>query len=147
GLGTMGFALPAAMGAKMANPKKQVVAVIGDGGFQMTLQELGTIMQNNIGVKIIILNNGFLGMVRQWQQLFFEKRYSFTEIQSPDFVALANSYGIKGQKVSQKTDLKSALEELLNSDSAYLLEVKVAKEDNVFPMVPTGASVSEVRLQ
>jgi len=147
GLGTMGFALPAAMGAKMANPKKQVVAVIGDGGFQMTLQELGTIMQNNIGVKIIILNNGFLGMVRQWQQLFFEKRYSFTEIQSPDFVALANSYGIKGQEVSQKTDLKSALEELLNSDSAYLLEVKVAKEDNVFPMVPTGASVSEVRLQ
>lgn len=147
GLGTMGFALPAAMGAKMANPKKQVVAVIGDGGFQMTLQELGTIMQNNIGVKIIILNNEFLGMVRQWQQLFFEKRYSFTEIQSPDFVALANSYGIKGQKVSQKTDLKSALEELLNSDSAYLLEVKVAKEDNVFPMVPTGASVSEVRLQ
>lgn len=147
GLGTMGFALPAAMGAKMANPKKQVVAVIGDGGFQMTLQELGTIMQNNIGVKIIILNNEFLGMVRQWQQMFFEKRYSFTEIQSPDFVALANSYGIKGQKVSQKTDLKSALEELLNSDSAYLLEVKVAKEDNVFPMVPTGASVSEVRLQ
>lgn len=147
GLGTMGFALPAAMGAKMANPKKQVVAVIGDGGFQMTLQELGTIMQNNIGVKIIILNNGFLGMVRQWQQMFFEKRYSFTEIQSPDFVALANSYGIKGQKVSRKTDLKSALEELLNSDSAYLLEVKVAKEDNVFPMVPTGASVSEVRLQ
>lgn len=147
GLGTMGFALPAAMGAKMANPKKQVVAVIGDGGFQMTLQELGTIMQNNIGVKIIILNNGFLGMVRQWQQLFFEKRYSFTEIQSPDFVALANSYGIKGQKVSQKTDLKSALKELLNSDSAYLLEVKVAKEDNVFPMVPSGASVSDVRLQ
>ena len=147
GLGTMGFALPAAMGAKIANPKKQVVAVIGDGGFQMTLQELGTIMQNNIGVKIIILNNGFLGMVRQWQQMFFEKRYSFTEIQSPDFVALANSYGIKGQKVSQKTDLKSALEELLNTDSAYLLEVKVAKEDNVFPMVPTGASVSEVRLQ
>lgn len=104
-------------------------------------------MQNNIGVKIIILNNGFLGMVRQWQQLFFEKRYSFTEIQSPDFVSLANSYGIKGQKVSQKTDLKSALKELLNSDSAYLLEVKVAKEDNVFPMVPTGASVSDVRLQ
>lgn len=147
GLGTMGFALPAAIGAKMANPKKQVVAVIGDGGFQMTLQELGTIMQNNIGVKIIILNNGFLGMVRQWQQMFFEKRYSFTEIQSPDFVALANSYGINGQKVSQKTELKSALEELLNSDSAYLLEVKVAKEDNVFPMVPSGASVSDVRLQ
>ena len=143
----MGFALPAAMGAKIANPKKQVVAVIGDGGFQMTLHDLGTIMQNNIGVKIIILNNGFLGMVRQWQQLFFEKRYSFTEIQSPDFVALANSYGIKGQKVSQKTDLKSALKELLNSDSAYLLEVTVVKEDNVFPMVPSGASVSDVRLQ
>ncbi|KPE52578.1 biosynthetic-type acetolactate synthase large subunit [Chryseobacterium indologenes] len=147
GLGTMGFALPAAIGAKMANPKKQVVAIIGDGGFQMTLQELGTMMQNNIGVKIIIFNNGYLGMVRQWQQMFFEKRYSFTDIQSPDFVALAASYNIKGQKVESQKDLNHALDQLLNSENAYLLEVKVAREDNVFPMVPTGASVAEIRLQ
>jgi acetolactate synthase-1/2/3 large subunit len=147
GLGTMGFALPAAIGAKMANPEKQVVAIIGDGGFQMTLQELGTMMQNNIGVKIIILNNGYLGMVRQWQQMFFEKRYSFTNIQSPDFVALAASYNIKGQKVEKQEDLSNALDELLNTENTYLLEVKVAKEDNVFPMVPTGASVAEIRLQ
>jgi len=147
GLGTMGFALPAAIGAKMANPKKQVIAIIGDGGFQMTLQELGTMMQNNIGVKIIILNNGYLGMVRQWQQMFFEKRYSFTDIQSPDFVALAASYNINGQKVERQEDLNHALDQLLNSENANLLEVKVAREDNVFPMVPTGASVAEIRLQ
>ena len=147
GLGTMGFALPAAIGAKMANPEKQVIAIIGDGGFQMTLQELGTIMQNNIGVKIIILNNGYLGMVRQWQQMFFEKRYSFTNIQSPDFVALAASYNIKGVKVEKQEDLSNALDQLLNTENAFLLEVKVAKEDNVFPMVPTGASVAEIRLQ
>lgn len=147
GLGTMGFALPAAIGAKMANPGKQVIAIIGDGGFQMTLQELGTIMQNNIGVKIIILNNGYLGMVRQWQQMFFEKRYSFTNIQSPDFVALAASYNIKGLKVEKQEDLSHVLDQLLNTENAFLLEVKVAKEDNVFPMVPTGASVAEIRLQ
>jgi len=147
GLGTMGFALPAAIGAKMANPGKQVIAIIGDGGFQMTLQELGTIMQNNIGVKIIILNNEYLGMVRQWQQMFFEKRYSFTNIQSPDFVALAASYNIKGVKVEKQEDLSNALDQLLNTENAFLLEVKVAKEDNVFPMVPTGASVAEIRLQ
>ena len=147
GLGTMGFALPAAIGAKMANPGKQVIAIIGDGGFQMTLQELGTIMQNNIGVKIIILNNEYLGMVRQWQQMFFEKRYSFTNIQSPDFVALAASYNIKGGKVEKQEDLSNALDQLLNTENAFLLEVKVAKEDNVFPMVPTGASVAEIRLQ
>jgi acetolactate synthase-1/2/3 large subunit len=147
GLGTMGFALPAAIGAKLANPEKQVVAIIGDGGFQMTLQELGTMMQNNIGVKIIILNNEYLGMVRQWQQMFFEKRYSFTNIQSPDFVALAASYNIKGVKVEKQEDLSNALDQLLNTENAFLLEVKVAKEDNVFPMVPTGASVAEIRLQ
>ena len=147
GLGTMGFALPAAIGAKLANPGKQVIAIIGDGGFQMTLQELGTIMQNNIGVKIIILNNEYLGMVRQWQQMFFEKRYSFTNIQSPDFVALAASYNIKGVKVEKQEDLSNALDQLLNTENAFLLEVKVAKEDNVFPMVPTGASVAEIRLQ
>ncbi|AZI22667.1 biosynthetic-type acetolactate synthase large subunit [Chryseobacterium taklimakanense] len=147
GLGTMGFALPAAIGAKLANPEKQVIAIIGDGGFQMTLQELGTIMQNNIGVKIIILNNEYLGMVRQWQQMFFEKRYSFTNIQSPDFVALAASYNIKGIKVEKQEDLSHALDQLLKTENAFLLEVKVAKEDNVFPMVPTGASVAEIRLQ
>ena len=147
GLGTMGFALPAAIGAKLANPEKQVIAIIGDGGFQMTLQELGTIMQNNIGVKIIILNNEYLGMVRQWQQMFFEKRYSFTNIQSPDFVALAASYNIKGVKVEKQEDLSNALDQFLNTENAFLLEVKVAKEDNVFPMVPTGASVAEIRLQ
>lgn len=147
GLGTMGFALPAAIGAKLANPGKQVIAIIGDGGFQMTLQELGTIMQNNIGVKIIILNNEYLGMVRQWQQMFFEKRYSFTNIQNPDFVALAASYNIKGVKVEKQEDLSNALDQLLNTENAFLLEVKVAKEDNVFPMVPTGDSVAEIRLQ
>ena len=147
GLGTMGFALPAAIGAKMANPGKQVIAIIGDGGFQMTLQELGTIMQNNIGVKIVILNNGYLGLVRQWQQMFFEKRYSFTNIQSPDFVALAASYNIKGVKVEKQENLSNDLDQLLNTENAFLLEVKVAKEDNVFPMVPTGASVAEIRLQ
>jgi acetolactate synthase I/II/III large subunit len=146
GLGTMGFALPAAIGAKYGAPERTVVAVIGDGGFQMTLQELGTIMQNNVNVKIIILNNEFLGMVRQWQELFNERRYSFTDIQSPDFVALAAAYRIKGQKVSERNKLKDALQEMLEHEGSYLLEVMVGKEHNVFPMVPQGCSVSEIRL-
>jgi acetolactate synthase-1/2/3 large subunit len=146
GLGTMGFGLPAAIGAKFGAPERTVVAVIGDGGFQMTLQELGTIMQNNINVKIIILNNEFLGMVRQWQELFNERRYSFTDIQSPDFVALAAAYNIEGQKVSERNKLKKALKEMLDNKGAYLLEVMVGKEHNVFPMVPQGCSVSEIRL-
>jgi acetolactate synthase-1/2/3 large subunit len=146
GLGTMGFGLPAAMGAKLGTPERTVIAIVGDGGFQMTLQELGTIMQNNIDVKIVVLNNEFLGMVRQWQELFNERRYSFTDIQSPDFVALAASYRIAGQKVSERADLKKAIKEMLESDSAYLLEVMVGKEHNVFPMVPQGCSVSEIRL-
>ena len=146
GLGTMGFALPAAIGAKLGAPDKQVIAIIGDGGFQMTLQELGTILQSKMAVKIVILNNKFLGMVRQWQQLFFGKRYSFTEMVSPDFVALAKSYAIEAQKVEDRATLKTALQQMLNHNDAYLLEVKVAKEENVFPMVPTGASVSEIRL-
>lgn len=146
GLGTMGFALPAAIGAKYGVPEKTVVAVIGDGGFQMTLQELGTILQTKIDVKIIILNNRFLGMVRQWQQMFFEKRYSFTEMISPDFVELAKVYGIEGSKVEAKTDLEEALREMLHHKGSYLLEVMVAKEGNVFPMIQTGASVSEIRL-
>ncbi|MEO8860487.1 MAG: biosynthetic-type acetolactate synthase large subunit, partial [Ginsengibacter sp.] len=128
GLGTMGFALPAAMGAKMGAPERPVVAIIGDGGFQMTLQELGTIMQNDINVKIIILNNQFLGMVRQWQELFNERRYSFTDIQSPDYVALAKAYKISGQKILQREKLKNGLKEMLDHPGAYLLEVMVGKE-------------------
>jgi len=147
GLGTMGFALPAAIGAKFGAPERTVVAIIGDGGFQMTIQELGTIMQSNVNVKIIILNNRFLGMVRQWQQLFNERRYSFVDIQSPDFVAVAKGYRIEGQLVSERKDLKNALHEMLTHPGAYLLEVMVGKENNVFPMVPQGCGVSEIRLK
>ncbi len=147
GLGTMGFGLPAAIGAKFGTPDRTVVAVIGDGGFQMTLQELGTIMQSGVDVKIMILNNQFLGMVRQWQQLFNEKRYSFVDIKSPDFVKLAASYYIAGQRVSEREDLITALTTMLEHKGSYLLEVMVAKEHNVFPMVPQGCSVSEIRLK
>jgi len=146
GLGTMGFALPAAIGAKLAAPERTVVAVIGDGGFQMTLQELGTIMQSKVAVKVLILNNRFLGMVRQWQQLFFEKRYSFTEMVSPDFVTLAKAYGIAAERVEARENLEQGMARMLGHAGPYLLEVMVEKEDNVFPMVPTGASVSEIRL-
>ncbi len=147
GLGTMGFGLPAAMGAKLGAPERTVFSVSGDGGFQMTLQELGTIMQDKIGVKMIVLNNKFLGMVRQWQELFFESRYSFTDMVSPDLVKMAESYNIKGKSVSTRDDLGLAIEEMLADDEAFLLEVVVEKEDNVFPMVPTGASVSDVLLE
>ena len=146
GLGTMGFALPAAIGAKVGAPERTVVAIIGDGGFQMTLQELGTIMQCNIDIKIIILNNEYLGMVRQWQELFHEKRYSFTDIQSPDFVMLAKAYNIEGQRVSERKKLKDGLTEMMQHKGSYLLEVMVGKEHNVFPMVPQGCSVGEIRL-
>lgn len=147
GLGTMGFALPAAIGAKYGAPDRPVVAVIGDGGFQMTLQELGTIMQYGVDVKILILNNNFLGMVRQWQELFNDQRYSFVDIQSPDFVALAAAYGIKGKSISNRADISSSLKEMLESKGSFLLEVMVTKENNVFPMVPQGCSVSEIRLK
>ena len=147
GLGTMGYALPAAIGAKFGAPNTTVVAVIGDGGVQMTIQELGTIMQSDVHVKIIILNNQFLGMVRQWQELFMDKRYSFTNIQSPDFVKVAAAYNIEGKKVSERNDLKKSLKAMLDFDGAYLLEVMVGKENNVFPMVPQGCSVSEIRLK
>jgi len=147
GLGTMGFGLPAAIGAKFGAPKRTVIAVIGDGGFQMTLQELGTIMQSGVDVKILILNNQFLGMVRQWMELFNEKRYSFVDIKSPDFVKLAESYYIAGKRVSAREDLVSSLEEMLQHPGSFLLEVMVAKEHNVFPMVPQGCSVSEIRLK
>jgi acetolactate synthase-1/2/3 large subunit len=143
----MGFALPAAIGAKFGAQDKTVVAVIGDGGFQMTIQELGTIMQSGIDVKIIILNNQFLGMVRQWQELFNDRRYSFVDITSPDFVAVAKGYYIDGQKVSKRANLVDALKTMLNSKGSYLLEVMVTKENNVFPMVPQGCSVSEIRLK
>lgn len=147
GAGTMGFSLPAAMGAKVAIPEKQVVAVIGDGGFQMTIQELGTIMQYKIPVKILVLNNNFLGMVRQWQQLFHGKRYSFTEMENPDFVKLVEAYHIRAKKVEKREDLQAALKEMLDAKTSYFLEVVVGKEDNVFPMVPAGAGVSEVLLE
>ena len=146
GLGTMGFALPAAIGAKMACPDREVVAVIGDGGYQMTIQELGTVFQTKAAVKIVVLNNGFLGMVRQWQQLFFDKRYASTEMVNPDFVKIAEGYFIKARKVTERKDLADAVEEMIKSDEPYFLEVAVEKENNVFPMIPTGSSVSEIRL-
>ena len=146
GLGTMGFALPAALGAKTGSPDKQVVAIIGDGGFQMTIQELATIFQYQIGVKVLILNNNFLGMVRQWQQLFFDKRYSSTELVNPDFQLIAQGYGISCDKVEDRDQLSGAIDNMLDHEGPYLLEVVVEKEENVFPMVPSGASVSEIRL-
>ena len=147
GLGTMGFALPAAMGAKMGCPEREVVAIIGDGGFQMTIQELGTVFQTKIPVKIVVLNNGFLGMVRQWQQMFFDKRYASTEMVNPDFVAIARGYQIKSNHVSERSKLKEAIKEMMEANEPYFLEVKVEKENNVFPMIPTGAAVSEIRLE
>jgi acetolactate synthase-1/2/3 large subunit len=147
GAGTMGFALPAAFGAKVGAPDREVIAIIGDGGFQMTLQELGTIAQSGLPVKIIILNNNFLGMVRQWQQLFFDKRYSFVELQNPDFITIAKGFGIAGHTVSDRDNLSDSLDTLLASDKPYLLEIVCEKEENVFPMVPAGASVSAIRLE
>ena len=147
GLGTMGFCLPAAIGAKMAVPNKQVIGIIGDGGFQMTIQELGTIFQTKIPVKIVVLNNEFLGMVRQWQELFFDKRYASTTMVNPDFQKIIEGYSIESRKVTDRRDLNDAVGEMLAHEGAYFLEVKVAKENNVFPMVPTGASVSEIRLK
>lgn len=147
GLGTMGFAIPAALGAKMGAPDRDVIAFIGDGCFQMTIQELGTIAQSKLPVKLVILNNNFLGMVRQWQQLFFEKRYSFVELQNPDFIMIGKGFGIEGKKVENREHLSDAIDEMLNYDGSYLLEVVVEKEENIFPMVPSGRSVSEIRLE
>ncbi|MDI9864692.1 biosynthetic-type acetolactate synthase large subunit [Flectobacillus sp. DC10W] len=147
GAGTMGFALPAAFGAKVGAPDREVVAIIGDGGFQMTLQELGTIAQSGLPVKIIILNNNFLGMVRQWQQLFFDRRYSFVELQNPDFITIAKGFGIAGHTVSDRAQLSESLDTLLNSDKPYLLEIICEKEENVFPMVPAGTCVTNVILE
>ncbi|MEP6747168.1 MAG: biosynthetic-type acetolactate synthase large subunit, partial [Bacteroidota bacterium] len=146
GLGTMGFALPAAIGTAFGDPSRPTVAIIGDGGFQMTLQELGTIMQFKPHVKIIILNNQFLGMVRQWQQLFHEKRYSFVDITSPDFVQVAKGFGISGKSISRREDIVNSLKEMLGHDGSFLLEIMVGKENNVFPMVPQGRGVAEIIL-
>ncbi|WP_299105224.1 biosynthetic-type acetolactate synthase large subunit [uncultured Winogradskyella sp.] len=147
GLGTMGFGLPAAIGAKMAAPEREVISISGDGGYQMTIQELGTIFQQKVPVKIVVLNNEFLGMVRQWQELFFDRRYASTEMTNPDFVAIAKGYSIEANKVTKREDLKDAVEKMINTDGPYFLEVCVEKEGKVFPMIPTGASVSEVRLE
>ena len=147
GLGTMGFALPAAFGAKIGDPEREVIAVIGDGGFQMTIQELGTIFQSEAAVKIVILNNNFLGMVRQWQQLFFDKRYASTEMINPDFVAIAKGYFIEAKKVEKREKLNDEIKKMIEHKGPYLLEVIIEKEDNVFPMIPSGSSVSDVRLE
>lgn len=147
GLGTMGFALPAAFGAKIARPEREVVAIIGDGAFQMTLQELGCLFQNETPVKVVILNNNFLGMVRQWQQLFFERRYSFTELMNPDFVAISKGFGVNAERVEEREGLNDALDRMLAFEGPYLLDIVVEKEANIFPMVPSGASISDIRLE
>src|SRR5688500_12321576 len=147
GAGTMGFALPAALGAKLAMPHKQVIAVIGDVGYQMTVQELGTIMQYEIPVKIMVLNNSFLGMVRQWQQLFHEKRYSCTEMVNPNFIKIAEAYNIPAVKVEERQELEAAIKKMLEAKTSYFVEVVVGKEDNVFPMVPAGGCVSDCMLE
>ena len=146
GLGTMGFAIPAAMGAKMGAPERTVCMFAGDGGFQMTIQELGTIMQEQIGVKMVILNNHFLGMVRQWQEMFFEERYSFTKMQNPDFIAIAKAYKIDGREVHVREELDAAIADMLKDDKPYLLVVNVEMKGMVYPMIPTGASVSDILL-
>lgn len=147
GLGTMGFGLPAAIGASVAAPGRQVILIAGDGGFQMTLQELGTVTQTGVPVKMVVLNNRFLGMVRQWQDMFFDKRYSFTEISSPDFVMLAAAYGIPGRRVTKREEMDDILTEMLEAPGPFFVEVMVEREDNVFPMVPTGAAVSDIRYE
>ncbi|MCH9661886.1 MAG: biosynthetic-type acetolactate synthase large subunit [Bacteroidetes bacterium] len=147
GLGTMGFALPAAIGAKMAAMDRDVIAIIGDGGYQMTIQELGTVFQQKLPVKIVVLNNEFLGMVRQWQQLFFDKRYASTEMTNPDFVTIAKGYHIAAKRVTERSELADSVKEMMEYQGAYFLEVCVKKEGNVFPMIPTGASVSDIRLK
>ena len=144
GLGTMGFGLPAAIGAKVGCPDREVVLFVGDGGIQMTIQEFGTILQNRIPVKIILLNNSFLGMVRQWQELFYGKRYSCTELENPDFIRIAQAYGIACRRVTERKDLSAAMQELCDSQEAFFLEVDVEKEGMVFPMIPAGASIDQI---
>ena len=146
GLGTMGFGLPAAIGAKIGAPERTVCLFVGDGGLQMTIEELGVIMQYGVDVKIILLNNNFLGMVRQWQQLFFHERYSETPMLNPDFVALAASYGIKGRDVERREQLDDAIAEMLSHKGAYLLNVAVEEKGMVFPMTPAGSCVTNIML-
>lgn len=146
GLGTMGFGLPAALGAALGAPDRTVVCVVGDGGLQMTIQELATIYQTQAKVKVLLLNNEFLGMVRQWQQLFFDKRYSSTEMINPDFQLLAKGFRMSTNQVTHRDHLDQALTEFIETDGAYFLEVMVGKENNVFPMVPSGSGVAEIRL-
>jgi acetolactate synthase-1/2/3 large subunit len=147
GLGTMGFGIPSGMGAMLAGPKRHVIVTVGDGGFQMTLQELGTIAQYNLPVKIVLLNNNYLGMVRQWQQLFFDKRYASTELTNPDFIMISEGFGVPARKITSRDDLSSALDELLASEGPRVLEVEVQQEGNIFPMVPAGGTVSDIRLE
>ena len=147
GAGTMGYGLPAAIGAKMARPDKQVVTFIGDGGFQMTLQELGLAAQWNVGVKIVLLDNTFLGMVRQWQELFFDRRYSSVNLQNPNFIKIAEGFGVPGKKITNPADVPAAIAEMLAHTGPYLLHCMVEKEENVFPMVPSGKGVSEIILE
>src|SRR5690606_9218797 len=144
---TMGFGLPAAFGAKLARPDKQVVLVVGDGGFQMTIQELGMLSQWDVAVKILLLDNEYLGMVRQWQQLFFDNRYSSVALQNPDFIKIAEGFGIAGSRLTDPAELSNAIEKTLAYDGPYLLHVKVEKEENIFPMVPSGSAVTEIVLE
>ena len=143
----MGFALPAAIGAKMGAPEREVIAIMGDGGLQMNIQELGTVLQTGVPVKIVVLNNQFLGMVRQWQELFFESRYASTVMTNPDFVKIAEGYSIQSRRVTERKDLEAAMKEMVESKNSYFLEVVVEMEENVFPMIPSGASVSDIRLK
>ena len=147
GLGTMGYGLPAAIGAKIGMPDREVCLFVGDGGLQMTSQELGTMYQSQVGVKIILMNNGYLGMVRQWQELFYDRRYSFTELVNPDFELLAKANHLEYRYVDKHEDLDDAVKEMRNAKGAFLLEVRVQKEENVFPMVPAGQPLENIRLE
>jgi acetolactate synthase I/II/III large subunit len=147
GLGTMGFGVPAAMGVAFTKPGRPVVSISGDGGFQMTIQELGTIAQYKLPVKMILLNNQYLGMVRQWQELFFDKRYASTGLTNPDFSKIAEGFGVPAKKITEREDLDKALDDMLAKEGPCLLEIEVKQEGNVFPMVPAGASVSDIRLE
>jgi len=142
----MGFGLPAAIGAAVGAPERTVCCFAGDGGIQMTIQELGTILQYKIPVKIIILNNHFLGMVRQWQELFYRERYSETQMTNPDFVKIADAYGIRGRKVEKREELDAAIADMLSDKEAFLLEVTVEKAGMVYPMIPAGGSVDQLML-
>ena len=147
GAGTMGFGLPASIGAQLGKPESQVICVVGDGGFQMTIQELGVLSQWNIPVKILLLDNNYLGMVRQWQQLFFERRYSFVELTNPDFIKIADGFGVAGKKITDAGEVEARVQEMLNHNGPYLLHVMVEKEENIFPMIATGKAVDEIALE